>query len=282
MLVVNKMRGTLSPLAVKAPGFGDRRKAMLQDIAVLTGGTVISEEVGRKLDSVTVEDLGRARRVIADKDNTTIVEGKGETKDIEARIKQIRSEIDISTSDYDKEKLQERLAKLAGGVAVIKVGGATETELKEKKNRAEDALSATRAAVEEGILPGGGVALLNALPALEKLKLEGDEATGVAILRRATEEPLRCIAETSGRDGAIVINGVRRSKPGIGYDALKDELNVNMVERGIVDPLKVTRSALQNGASIATMILTTESLVTDIPEEEKMPTMPPGGGYPGY
>jgi len=282
-LVVNKLRGTLSPLAVKAPGFGDRRKAMLQDIAVLTGGTVISEEVGRKLDSVTVEDLGRARRVIADKDNTTVVEGKGEAKDIEARIKQIRSEIDISTSDYDKEKLQERLAKLAGGVAVIKVGGATETELKEKKHRVEDALSATRAAVEEGILPGGGVALLNALSALKKLKLVGDEATGVNILKRALEEPLRCIAENSGREGSVVINAIKGSKTGIGYDALKDELGVNMVERGIVDPLKVTRSALQNGASIATMILTTESLVTDIPEKEKMPAMPPGGGgYPEY
>jgi chaperonin GroEL len=281
-LVVNKLRGTLSPLAVKAPGFGDRRKAMLEDIAVLTGGTVISEEVGRKLDSVTVEDLGRARRVIADKDNTTVVEGKGEAKDIEARIKQIRSEIDISTSDYDKEKLQERLAKLAGGVAVIKVGGATETELKEKKHRVEDALSATRAAVEEGILPGGGVALLNALSALKKLKLGGDEATGVNILKRALEEPLRCIAENSGREGSVVINAIKGSKPGIGYDALKDELGVNMVERGIVDPLKVTRSALQNGASIATMILTTESLVTDIPEKEKMPAMPPGGGYPEY
>jgi len=281
-LVVNKLRGTLSPLAVKAPGFGDRRKAMLQDIAVLTGGTVISEEVGRKLDSVTVEDLGRARRVITDKDNTTIVEGKGETKEIEARIKQIRSEIDISTSDYDKEKLQERLAKLAGGVAVIKVGGATETELKEKKHRVEDALSATRAAVEEGILPGGGVALLNALPVLKKLKLEGDEATGANILKRALEEPMRCIAENSGREGSVVINAIKGSKPGIGYDALKDELNVNMVERGIVDPLKVTRSALQNGASIATMILTTESLVTDIPEKEKMPPMPGGGGYPEY
>ena len=280
-LVVNKLRGTLSPLALKAPGFGDRRKAMLQDIAVLTGGTVISEEVGRKLDSVTVEDLGRARRVIADKDNTTVVEGKGRTKDIEARIKQIRAEIDISTSDYDKEKLQERLAKLAGGVAVIKVGGATETELKEKKHRVEDALSATRAAVEEGILPGGGVALLNALSSLKKLKLEGDEATGLNILKRALEEPLRCIAENSGREGSVVINAIKESKIGIGYDALKDELGVNMVERGIVDPLKVTRSALQNGASIATMILTTESLVTDIPEKEKMPAMPPGGGYEG-
>jgi chaperonin GroEL len=281
-LVVNKLRGTLSPLAVKAPGFGDRRKAMLQDIAILTGGNVISEEVGRKLDSVTIEDLGRARRVIADKDNTTIVEGKGQAKDIEARIKQIRSEIDISTSDYDKEKLQERLAKLAGGVAVIKVGGATETELKEKKHRVEDALSATRAAVEEGILPGGGVALLNALSALNKLKVESDEATGVNLLKRALEEPMRCIAENSGREGSVVINAIKESKPGIGYDALKDEMNINMVERGIVDPLKVTRSALQNGASIATMILTTESLVTDIPEKEKMPAMPPGGGYPEY
>jgi chaperonin GroEL len=279
-LVVNKLRGTLSPLAVKAPGFGDRRKAMLQDIAVLTGGNVISEEIGRKLDSVTVEDLGRARRVISDKDNTTIVEGKGKTEDIEARIKQIRTEIDISTSDYDKEKLQERLAKLAGGVAVIKVGGATETELKEKKHRVEDALSATRAAVEEGILPGGGVALLNALSALKKLKLKGDEATGEALLKRALEEPLRCIAENSGREGSVVINAIKESKPGIGYDALKDELGVNMVEKGIIDPLKVTRSALQNGASIATMILTTECLVTDIPEKEKMPAMPVGGG--GY
>jgi len=281
-LVVNKLRGTLSPLAIKAPGFGDRRKAMLQDIAVLTGGTVISEEVGRKLDSVTVEDLGQARRVIADKDNTTIVEGKGETKEIEARIKQIRTEIDISTSDYDKEKLQERLAKLAGGVAVIKVGGATETELKEKKHRVEDALSATRAAVEEGILPGGGVALLNALHGLKKLKLHGDEATGVNLLKRALEEPLRCIATNSGREASVIVNSVKESKPGIGYDAFKDELGVNMVERGIVDPLKVTRSALQNAASIACMILTTESLVTDIPEKEKMPAMPPGGGYPEY
>jgi len=281
-LVVNKLRGTLSPLAVKAPGFGDRRKAMLQDIAVLTGGTVISEEVGRKLDSVTVQDLGQARKVISDKDNTTIVEGKGKTKDIEGRIKQIRSEIDISTSDYDKEKLQERLAKLAGGVAVIKVGGATETELKEKKHRVEDALSATRAAVEEGIVPGGGVALLNALSALKKVKLEGDEATGTNLLKRALEEPLRCIATNSGREASVIINSVKESKPGIGYDALRDELGVNMVERGIVDPLKVTRSALQNGASIATMILTTESLVTDIPEKEKAPAMPPGGGYPEY
>jgi len=280
-LVVNKLRGTLSPLAVKAPGFGDRRKEMLQDIAVLTGGKVISEEVGRKLDSVTIEDLGRARKVVADKDDTTIVEGKGATRDIEARIKQIRAQIDITTSDYDKEKLQERLAKLAGGVAVIKVGAATEVDLKEKKHRVEDALSATRAAVEEGILPGGGVALLNAIPALDKLKVKGDEATGVAVLRHALEAPIRCIAANSGREGSVIINKVKESPKGVGYDALKDELDVDMVKRGIVDPLKVTRSALQNGASIANMILTTESLVTDIPEKEKMP-MPPGGGYPEY
>jgi len=280
-LVVNKLRGTLSPLAVKAPGFGDRRKEMLQDIAVLTGGKVISEEVGRKLDSVTIEDLGRARKVVADKDDTTIVEGKGATGDIEARIKQIRAQIDITTSDYDKEKLQERLAKLAGGVAVIKVGAATEVALKERKHRMEDALSATRAAVEEGILPGGGVALLNAIPALDKVKVKGDEAVGVAILRHALEAPIRCIAANSGREGSVIVNKVKESPKGVGYDALKDELDVDMVKRGIVDPLKVTRSALQNGASIANMILTTESLVTDIPEKEKM-SMPPGGGYPEY
>jgi len=280
-LVVNKLRGTLSPLAVKAPGFGDRRKAMLQDIAAITGGKVISEEVGRKLDSVTLEDLGRARRVVADKDNTTIVEGKGKAEDIEGRIKQIRAEIDSSTSDYDKEKLQERLAKLAGGVAVIKVGAGTEVELKEKKHRVEDALSATRAAVEEGILAGGGVSLLAAASALDKLKLSGDEATGVAILRRALEEPMRCIAANSGREASVVVNHVKNSPKGMGYDAMKDELDINMVERGIVDPLKVTRSALQNAASIANMILTTESLITDIPEKDKGMAMPPGG-YPEY
>ena len=280
-LVVNKLRGTLSPLAVKAPGFGDRRKAMLQDIAAITGGKVISEEVGRKLDSVTLEDLGRARRVVADKDNTTIVEGKGKAEDIEGRIKQIRAEIDSSTSDYDKEKLQERLAKLAGGVAVIKVGAGTEVELKEKKHRVEDALSATRAAVEEGILAGGGVSLLAAASALDKLKLSGDEATGVAILRRALEEPLRCIATNSGREASVIVNHVKNSPKGMGYDAMKDELDINMVERGIVDPLKVTRSALQNAASIANMILTTESLITDIPEKDKGMAMPPGG-YPEY
>jgi chaperonin GroEL len=281
-LVVNKLRGTLSPLAVKAPGFGDRRKEMLQDIAVLTGGAVISEETGRKLDSVTVEDLGRARRIVADKDDTTIVEGKGSSEAIEARIKQIRSQIDTTTSDYDKEKLQERLAKLAGGVAVVKVGAGTEVELKEKKHRVEDALSATRAAVEEGILPGGGIALLNAIPVLDKLEAKGDEAIGVAILKRALEEPIRCIAANSGREGSVIVNKIKEGPAGIGYDAAKDELEVNMTERGIVDPLKVTRSALQNGASIANMVLTTESLVTDIPEKEKTPSMPPGGGYPEY
>lgn len=281
-LVVNKMRGTLSPLAIKAPGFGDRRKAMLQDIAVLTGATVISEEIGRKLDSVTVDDLGRARRVISDKDNTTIIEGKGKSEDIEARIKQIRSQIDTSTSDYDKEKLQERLAKLAGGVAVVKVGAGTEVELKEKKHRVEDALSATRAAVEEGIVPGGGIALLNSIKALDKIDVSGDEATGIAILKKAMEAPIRCIATNSGREGSVIVNKIMESAPGIGYDADKDELNVDMIKRGIVDPLKVTKAALQNAASIANMILTTESLVTDIPEKEKAPAMPPGGGYPDY
>ena len=280
-LVVNKLRGTLSPLAVKAPGFGDRRKAMLADIAILTGGTVISEEVGRKLDSVTLEDLGRARRVVSDKDNTTVVEGKGTADAIDARIKQIRSEIESSTSDYDKEKLQERLAKLAGGVAVIKVGAGTEVELKEKKHRVEDALSATRAAVEEGILPGGGVAMLSAVSALDKLELSGDEATGVHILKRALEEPMRCIAMNSGREASVIVNRVKESPVGVGYDAMNDVLDVNMVEAGIVDPLKVARSALQNAASIANMILTTECLVTDIPEKDKGMAMPPGG-YPEY
>ena len=281
-LVVNKMRGTLSPLAIKAPGFGDRRKAMLQDIAVLTGATVISEEIGRKLDSVTVEDLGRARRVVSDKDNTTIVEGKGKSDEIEARIKQIRAQIDSTTSDYDKEKLQERLAKLAGGVAVVKVGAGTEVELKEKKHRVEDALSATRAAVEEGIVPGGGIALLNSIGALDKLALSGDESTGITILKKALEAPIRCIAANSGREGSVIVNKIMESAPGIGYDADKDEINVDMVKRGIVDPLKVTKAALQNAASIANMILTTEALVTDIPEKEKAPAMPAGGGYPEY
>jgi len=276
-LVVNKLRGTLNCLAVKAPGFGDRRKAMLEDIAILTGGKVISEEVGRKLDSTTVEDLGRARRVVADKDNTTIVEGKGSEEEIQARIKQIKAQTDETTSDYDKEKLQERLAKLAGGVAVIKVGAATEVELKEKKHRVEDALSATRAAVEEGILPGGGVAILNASLALDKVKAEGDEATGVAILKQALEEPLRWIVINAGQEGSVVVDKVKRSKKGVGYDAAKDEFG-DMVAKGIIDPLKVVRTALENASSIANMILTTESLVTDIPEKEKAP-MPPMPEY---
>jgi chaperonin GroEL len=274
-LVVNKLRGTLNCLAVKAPGFGDRRKAMLEDIAILTGGKVISEEVGRKLDSTTVADLGRARKIVADKDNTTIVEGKGSEADIQGRIKQIKAQIDETTSDYDKEKLQERLAKLAGGVAVIKVGAATEVELKEKKHRVEDALSATRAAVEEGILPGGGVALINASPALDKVKAEGDECTGIDILKKALEEPLRWIAENAGQEGSVVVDKVKRSKKGVGYDALRDEYG-DMVAKGIIDPLKVTRTGLENASSIANMILTTESLVTDIPEKDKppMPSMP--------
>jgi chaperonin GroEL len=276
-LVVNKLRGTLNVLAVKAPGFGDRRKAMLDDIAILTGGKVISEEIGRKLDSVTVEDLGRARRMTSDKDNTTIVEGKGAEADIQARIKQLKAQIAETTSDYDREKLQERQAKLAGGVAIIKVGAATETELKERKLRVEDALSATKAAVEEGILPGGGVGLLNALPALKALKLEGDEQTGVDIVRKAIEEPIRYIADNAGKDGAVVVDAVKRSKIGTGYDAEADEFG-DMIEKGIIDPTKVVRTSLQNAASIASMILITESLVADIPEKEKSaPAMPPGG-----
>jgi len=276
-LVVNKLRGTLNCLAIKAPGFGDRRKAMLEDIAILTGGKVISEEIGKKLDSTTVADLGRARKVVADKDNTTIVEGKGSEGDIQGRIKQIKAQVDETTSDYDKEKLQERLAKLAGGVAVIKVGAATEVELKEKKHRVEDALSATRAAVEEGILPGGGVALINASPALDKVKAEADEATGLAILKRALEEPMRWIAENAGQEGSVVVDKVKRSKKGVGYDALKGDYG-DMVAKGIIDPLKVTRTGLENASSIANMILTTESLVTDIPEKERAP-MPPMPEY---
>ncbi|UCH43159.1 MAG: chaperonin GroEL [Dehalococcoidales bacterium] len=276
-LVVNKLRGTLNIVAVKAPGFGDRRKAMLEDMAILTGGQVISEEVGRKLDSVNVEDLGRARRVTVDKDNTTIVEGKGSDDDIKARIKQIKAQIEETTSDFDREKLQERQAKLVGGVAIIKVGAATEVELKERKHRVEDALSATRAAVEEGILPGGGVALLNALPVLDKLSVSGDEATGVDIVRRAVAEPIRWIAENAGKDGSVIMEAVKKSPPGVGYDAVSDDFG-DMVEKGIIDPTKVVRSSLENAASIATMVLITESMVTDIPEKEgAMPGMPPGG-----
>jgi len=277
-LVVNKLRGTLNILAIKAPGFGDRRKAMLEDIAVLTGGTVISEDVGRKLDSVTIEDLGRARRVTANKDNTTIVEGKGSDEALKGRIKQIKAQIEETSSDFDREKLQERQAKLAGGVAVIKVGAATEVELKEKKHRVEDALSATRAAVEEGILPGGGVALVNALPVLDKLKVSDDEATGVDIVRKAVVEPIRWIAINAGQDGAVIMDKVRQKPAGVGYDASANEFG-DMVEKGVIDPTKVVRSALENAASIATMVLITDSLVTDIPEKEKAPPMP--GGAPG-
>jgi chaperonin GroEL len=279
-LVVNKLRGTLNILATKAPGFGDRRKDMLEDMAVLTGGKVISDELGRKLESVTVSDLGRARRVTSDKDNTTIVEGKGSEEAIRGRIKQIKALIDETTSDYDREKLQERQAKLTGGVAVIKVGAATEVELKEKKHRVEDALSATRAAVEEGILPGGGVALLNAAKAVEKLEVSGDEATGVNVVRKAIDEPLRWIAINAGKDGAVIVDAVKKSPAGVGYDAEADEFG-DMVKAGIIDPTKVVRSALENAASIAAMILVTESIVTDIPEKEKTPAMPPGG-YGGY
>jgi chaperonin GroEL len=279
-LVVNKLRGTINVLAVKAPGFGDRRKEMLQDMAILTGGRVISEELGRKLDSVTVDDLGRARRVTADKDNTTVVEGKGSETEIKARIKQIKAQIEETTSDFDREKLQERLAKLAGGVAIIKVGAATEVELKEKKHRVEDALSATRAAVEEGILPGGGVGLLTAVKVLAKLKLEGDEATGVDVVRKAVEEPIRWIAINAGKDGSVIVDAVKKAHPGFGYDADLDDYG-DMVKKGIIDPTKVVRSALQNAASIANMVLITESLVTDIPEKDKAPAMPAGGGMGG-
>jgi chaperonin GroEL len=276
-LVVNKLRGTINPLAIKAPGFGDRRKAMLEDIAILTGGQVISEEVGRKLDSATVQDLGRARRVVANKDDTTIIEGHGSDEAIQARIKAIKAQIEETTSDFDREKLQERMAKLAGGVAVIKVGAATEVELKEKKHRVEDALSATRAAVEEGIVPGGGVALVAAAEALNEAEFEGDEQVGVQILKRALDEPLRRIAINAGKEGSVVVERVRNLPSGQGYDALRDEY-VDMVSSGIIDPAKVTRSALQNAASIASMVLTTETLVTDIPEKTPpMPAMPPGG-----
>lgn len=279
-LVVNKLRGTINVLAVKAPGFGDRRKAMLEDMAILTGAKVISEEVGRKLDSITVEDLGRVRRVTSDKDKTTLVEGKGSEDEIKGRIKQIKSQIEETTSDFDREKLQERQAKLVGGVAVIKVGAATEVELKEKKHRVEDALSATRAAVEEGILPGGGVALLNTVAALGDLDATGDIATGINIVRKAVEEPIRWIAINAGKDGSVIVEQVKKSPVGEGYDAAADEFG-GMVARGIIDPTKVVRTALQNAASIAAMVLITESLVTDIPEKEKMPPMPPGGGMEG-
>jgi chaperonin GroEL len=283
-LVVNKLRGTLNVLAVKAPGFGDRRKAMLEDIAVLTGGQVITEEAGRKLDTAQVTDLGRARRVVSNKDETTMIEGHGDEARIKARIQQIRTQIDDTTSDFDREKLQERLAKLAGGVAVIKVGAATEVELKEKKHRVEDALSATRAAVEEGIVPGGGVAFLKALKALDAAstaagKDNADQATGVQILKKALEEPMRRIAVNAGQEGSVIVEEVkRRADKSEGYDAFKGEY-VNMIKAGIIDPLKVTRSALENAASAATMILTTETLVTEIPEKTPMPAAPPMPEY---
>jgi chaperonin GroEL len=284
-LVLNKLRGMLNVLAVKAPGFGDRRKAMLQDIAILTGATLISEETGRKLDTASLEDLGRAEKVLADKDNTTIVGGKGDDAAIKGRIDQIRIEIDKSTSDYDSEKLQERLAKLSGGVAIIRVGAATETELKEKKHRVEDALSATRAAVEEGIVPGGGVALLNAIPALEGLKMDNEDAQiGVNIVRKALEVPMRKISENAGKDGSVIIANVRtaqaeKKSKTIGYNVLSEEY-VDMIKDGVIDPAKVTRGAVENAASIAAMILTTEALITDIPEKEA-PAGPPNPGMGG-
>ena len=278
-LVVNKLRGTLQVCAVKAPGFGDRRKAMLEDIAVLTGGQSISEDLGIKLESVTVEQLGKAKRVTIDKENTTIVEGEGKQADIQGRVNLIRRQIEETTSDYDREKLQERLAKLAGGVAVINVGAATETEMKEKKARVEDALHATRAAVEEGIVPGGGTALIRAQKVLDTLKLEGDEKIGLEIIRRAVEAPLRQLANNAGQEGALIVQEVKKRKGNEGYNVATSEY-VDLVKAGVVDPTKVTRSALQNAASISGLLLTTECVVTEVPEKEK-PSMPPGGGGMG-
>ncbi|OGC96486.1 MAG: chaperonin GroL [candidate division Zixibacteria bacterium RBG_16_53_22] len=280
-LVVNKLRGTLKVCAVKAPGFGDRRKAMLEDVATLTGGKVISEELGFKLENAVISDLGKAKRVTVDKDNTTIVEGAGKTEDIKGRINQIKRQIDETTSDYDREKLQERLAKLAGGVAVINVGAATETEMKEKKARIEDALHATRAAVEEGIVPGGGVVYLRAAKAVDSLKLEGDEMVGARIIKKALEEPIRQIVENAGVEGAIVIDKVIGKDVNYGYNAETEQYG-DMVKMGVVDPTKVCRTALQNAASIASLLLTTEAIITEKPEKkEAMPPMPPGGGYGG-
>jgi chaperonin GroEL len=280
-LVVNKLRGTLKCAAVKAPGFGDRRKAMLEDIATLTGGQMISEEMGVKLESITLKDLGKAKRITIDKDNTTIVEGAGDSKGIEGRVKQIRAQIEETTSDYDREKLQERLAKLVGGVAVINVGAATESEMKEKKARVEDALNATRAAVEEGIVAGGGVAYLRTLPTLEKMKLPEQQQFGVNILKRALEEPIRWIAMNAGFDGSIVAEKVKNEKGNFGFDAQNEEYT-DMVKAGIIDPTKVVRTALQNASSVASLLLTTEAMVAERPKEkEKMPPMPPGGGMEG-
>ncbi len=279
-LVVNKLRGTLQVAAVKAPGFGDRRKAMMEDIAVLTGGKCFTEDLGIKLENIGLDDLGKTKRVTIDKENTTIVEGEGKGSDIQGRVSQIRRQIEETTSDYDREKLQERLAKLAGGVAVINVGAATETEMKEKKARVEDALHATRAAVEEGIVPGGGVALIRAQKVLDNLKLEGDEAIGVQIVRRAIEEPLRQLADNAGQEGAIIVQEVKSREGNVGYNVAKGEYT-DLVKAGVVDPTKVTRSALQNAASISGLLLTTEACITDVPEKEKAPSMPPGGGGMG-
>ncbi|MEE8449111.1 MAG: chaperonin GroEL, partial [Thermodesulfobacteriota bacterium] len=279
--VVNKLRGTLSCAAVKAPGFGDRRKAMLEDIATLTGGQLIAEELGIKLENISLQDLGRCKRVTIDKENTTVVDGAGSKSALEGRVKQIRTQIEDSTSDYDREKLQERLAKLIGGVAVINVGAATETEMKERKARVEDALNATRAAVEEGIVAGGGVALLRCLPALNKLKLPGDQEFGINILKRALEEPIRQIAQNAGFEGAVVVEKVKSKTGAYGLDAQKEEY-CNLIDAGVIDPTKVVRTALQNAASVASLLLTTEALVAEKPrEEEKHPPMPPGGGMGG-
>ncbi|MEW6161794.1 MAG: chaperonin GroEL [Nitrospirota bacterium] len=281
-LVVNKLRGTLQVCAVKAPGFGERRKAMLEDIAVLTGGTMISEDLGIKLENVKMSDLGRAKKITIDKENTTIVEGAGDSAKIQGRVKQIKTQIEETTSDYDREKLQERLAKLVGGVAVINVGAATETEMKERKARVEDALNATRAAVEEGIVPGGGVAFIRCLPALKNLKLEGDQQVGIEIVRKALEEPIKQIVNNAGLEGSVVVEKVKHSKEiNFGFDADKEEY-VNMMERGIIDPTKVTRYALQNASSVAALMLTTSVMVTEIPEEEKAPKMPGGMGGEMY
>jgi len=279
-LVVNKIRGTLAACAVKAPGYGDRRKAMLDDIAVLTNGKALTEDLGIKLENVDIEDLGKAKRVKIDKENTTIVEGAGKTSTINGRIAQLKKQIEDTDSDYDKEKLQERLAKLAGGVAVINIGAATETEMKEKKARVEDALHATRAAVEEGIIPGGGVGLIRAIPALEKLKLEGDEKIGVDIVKRALEEPIRQLAENAGLEGSVVVQQVKKEKTNVGYDVNQDAY-VDMIDAGVIDPTKVARSALQNASSIAALLLMTEAIITDKPEKEASMPMPPGGGMGG-
>jgi chaperonin GroEL len=281
-LVVNKLRGTLKVAAVKAPGFGDRRKAMLEDLAILTGGQVISEELGIKLESISVKDLGSAKRVVIDKDNTTIVDGAGDKKDIEGRVKQIRTQIEETTSDYDREKLQERLAKLVGGVAVINVGAATETEMKEKKARVEDALNATKAAVEEGVIPGGGVGFIRSIAMLDTLNLEGERAFGVKIVKKALEEPMRWIAQNAGHDGSIIIEKVKNGKDNFGFDAAKEEYVEDMMAAGIIDPTKVARTALQNAASVASLLLTTDAMIAEKPKEKsQFPPMPPGGGMEG-